>query len=243
MVKPLSLSCLRSKTLMLWRECGSAGARTDWGMTKLFKACTYCTGCKRSCHPTKEWLRQVDKLCPDRVGQHKAPGQAPLAVQGTDAADTGIATHCHCALKKQPSLSDVYIYTGPQAVANQEACMAALEEGIQELTESHKKLMGSQKQLISMMLAVCSRLSIKVTMPNNSTMFAIVCSTVSSIPSPLVDDVSALSIGRAPASAAPLVASTSSTRSSMRLGTSGGGSHYGSAAMSRASSRGHSVTG
>ncbi|KAI9451638.1 hypothetical protein BJY52DRAFT_1190860 [Lactarius psammicola] len=89
-------------------------------------------------------------------------------------------------------------------------------------------------------------------MPNNSTTFAIVRSTVSSIPSPLVDDVSALSIGRAPASAAPSVASASPTRSSMRSGTSafrahplstmGRGSHHGSAVVSRASSRGHSVS-
>ncbi|KAI9442068.1 hypothetical protein BJY52DRAFT_1194840 [Lactarius psammicola] len=184
----------------------------QWGATKSSKACTYCAGRKRSCHPTKEWLRQVDKLCPDRVGQRKAPGQAPPAVQGTDAADTGIATRRRCVLKKQPS---------PQAVANQDACMAALEESIQELTESHKKLMGTQKQLISMMLAVCSRLGIKVTMPNDSTAFAVIRSTVSSIPSPLVDNVSALSIGRAPASAAPSVASASSARSSMRSGTSG----------------------
>ncbi|KAI9442071.1 hypothetical protein BJY52DRAFT_1194814 [Lactarius psammicola] len=201
----------------------------QWGTTKPSKACTYCAGRKRSCHPTKEWLRQVDKLRPDRVGQRKAPGQAPLAVQGTDAADTGIATRHHRAPKKQPS---------PQAVANQDLRMATLEESVQELTESHKKLMGTQKQLISMMLAVCSRLGIKVTMPDDSTAFAVVRSTVSSIPSPLVDDVSALSIGRAPASAAPSVASASSARSSMRSGTSafrarplstaGGGSHHGS---------------
>ncbi|KAI9441098.1 hypothetical protein BJY52DRAFT_1229420 [Lactarius psammicola] len=210
----------------------------QWGATKPSKACTYCAGRKRSCHPTKEWLRQVDKLRPDRVGQRKAPGQAPPAVQGTDAADTGIATRRRRAPKKQPS---------PQAVANQDVRMAALEESVQELTESHKKLMGTQKQLISMMLAVCSRLGIKVTMPDDSTAFAVVRSTVSSIPSPLVDDVSALSIGRAPASAAPSVASASSARSSMRSGTSafrarplstaGGGSHHGSAAVSRASSR------
>ncbi|KAI9450745.1 hypothetical protein BJY52DRAFT_1227034 [Lactarius psammicola] len=116
----------------------------QWGATKPSKACTYCAGHKRSCHPTKEWLRQVDKLRPDRVGQHKAPGQAPPAVQGTDAADTGIAMRHRRALKKQPS---------PQAVANQDMHMATLEESVQELTESHKKLMGTQKQLISMMLA------------------------------------------------------------------------------------------
>ncbi|KAI9443673.1 hypothetical protein BJY52DRAFT_1229030 [Lactarius psammicola] len=216
----------------------------QWGTTKPSKACTYCAGRKRSCHPTKEWLRQVDKLRPDRVGQRKALGQAPPAVQGTDASDTGIAMRRRRAPKKQPS---------PQAVSNQDARMAALEESVQELTESHKKLMGTQKQLISMMLAVCSRLGIKVTMPDNSTTFAIVCSTVSSIPSPLVDDVSALSIGRAPASAAPSVASTLSACSSMRSGTSafrarplstaGGGSHHGSAAVSRASSRGRGVMG
>ncbi|KAI9428636.1 hypothetical protein BJY52DRAFT_1200858 [Lactarius psammicola] len=174
----------------------------QWGVSKPSKACTYCAGHKGSCHPTKEWLRQVDKLHPDRVGQRKAPGQAPPVVQGTDAADTGIATH------------------PPLAVANQDARMAALKESVQELTESHKKLMGTQKQLISMMLAVCSHLGIKVTMPNDSTTFAIIRSTVSSIPSPLVDNVSALSIGRAPASAAPSVASTSSACSSMRSGTS-----------------------
>ncbi|KAI9437100.1 hypothetical protein BJY52DRAFT_1230224 [Lactarius psammicola] len=126
----------------------------QWGATK---ACTYCAGHKRSCHPTKEWLRQVNKLHSDRVRQHK------------DAADTGLATHCHCAPKKQPS---------PQAVANQDTHMAALEESIQKLTESHKKLMG--------------HLGIKVTMPDNSTAFAIAHSTASSIPSPLVDDHSAL---------------------------------------------------
>ncbi|KAI9446931.1 hypothetical protein BJY52DRAFT_1228581 [Lactarius psammicola] len=173
-----------------------------------------------------------------------APGQAPPAVQGTDAADTGIATRHRRVLKKQPS---------PQAVANQDTHMATLEESVKELTESHKKLMGTQKQLISMMLAVCSHLGIKVTMPDDSTVFAVVRSTVSSIPSPLVDDVSALSIGRAPASAAPSVASASSARSSMRSGTSafracplstvGGGSHHGSAAVSCASSRGRSVMG
>ncbi|KAI9449195.1 hypothetical protein BJY52DRAFT_1227901 [Lactarius psammicola] len=128
--------------------------------------------------------------------------------------------------------------------------MATLEDSVQELTESHKKLMGTQKQILSMMLAVCSHLGIKVTMPDDSTAFAVVHSTVSSIPSPLVDDISALSIGRAPASAAPSVASASSAHSSMRSGTSafcahplstvGGGSHHGSAAVSRASFRGHS---
>ncbi|KAI9428584.1 hypothetical protein BJY52DRAFT_1200877, partial [Lactarius psammicola] len=215
----------------------------QWGTTKLSKACTYCAGRKRSCHPTKEWLRQVDKLRPDRVGQRKAPVQAPPVVQGTDAADTGIAPRRRRAPKKQPS---------PQAVANQDARMATLEESVQELTESHRKLMGTQKQILSMMLAVCSRLGIKVTMPDDSTAFAVVRSTGSSIPSPLVDDVSALSIGRAPASAAPSVASTSSARSSMRSGTSafrarplstaGGGSHHGSAAVSRASSRGRGVS-
>ncbi|KAI9437878.1 hypothetical protein BJY52DRAFT_1229991 [Lactarius psammicola] len=215
----------------------------QWGTTKPSKACTYCAGHKRSCHPTKEWLRQVDKLHPDRVGQRKAPGQAPPAVQGTDTADTGIATCHRRAPKKQPSASDMYIYICPQAVANQDAHMATLEESVQELTESHKKLMGTQKQLISMMLAVCSRLGIKVTMPNDSTAFAVVHSTVSSIPSPLVDDVSALSIGRAPASAAPSVASASSARSSMRSGTSGRGSHHRSAAVSHASFRGRSVMG
>ncbi|KAI9429628.1 hypothetical protein BJY52DRAFT_1200465 [Lactarius psammicola] len=127
-----------------------------------------------------------------------APGQAPLAVQGTDTsynvilhpltwsidtADTGIAT-CHCCVpKKQPS---------PQAVANQDVHMAALEESVQELTESHKKLMGTQKQILSMMLAVCSHLGIKVTMPDDSTVFAVVHSTASSIPSPLVDNISSL---------------------------------------------------
>ncbi|KAI9429805.1 hypothetical protein BJY52DRAFT_1232536 [Lactarius psammicola] len=200
---------------------------SQWGTTKPSKACTYCASRKRSCHLTKEWLRQVDKLRPDRVGQRKAPGQAPLAVQGTDAADTGIATHHRRAPKKQPS---------PQAVANQDMCMAALEESVQELTESHKKLMGTQKQILSMMLAVCSRLGIKVTMPDDSTVFAVVCSTASSIPSPLVDDVSSLHIGRPPASAAASVASTLSAHSSIRSGTSvttvGGGSHHGSAAVS-----------
>ncbi|KAI9431751.1 hypothetical protein BJY52DRAFT_1232046 [Lactarius psammicola] len=215
----------------------------QWGATKPSKACTYCAGRKRSCHPTKEWLRQVDKLRPDRVGQRKAPGQAPPAVQGTDTADTGIATRRRRAPKKQPS---------PQAVANQDARMAALEESVQELTESHKKLMGTQKQILSMMLAVCSRLGIKVTMPDDSTAFAVVRSTASSIPSPLVDDVSSLHIGRPPASAAASVASASSARSSMRSGTSafrtrpvttvGGGSHHGSAAVSRASSRGRGVS-
>ncbi|KAI9428507.1 hypothetical protein BJY52DRAFT_1200917, partial [Lactarius psammicola] len=155
----------------------------QWGMTKPSKACTYCAGHKRSCHPTKEWLRQVDKLRPDRVGQRKAPGQAPLVVQGTDTADTGMATCRRRAPKKQPS---------PQAVANQDTRMATLEDSVQELTKSHKKLMGTQKQILSMMLAVCSRLGIKVTMLDNSTMFAVVRSTVSSIPSPLVDDISAL---------------------------------------------------
>ncbi|KAI9451162.1 hypothetical protein BJY52DRAFT_1226782 [Lactarius psammicola] len=208
----------------------------QWGATKPSKACTYCAGRKRSCHPTKEWLRQVDKLRPDRVGQRKAPGQAPPAVQGTDTVDTGMATRRR----------------RPQAVANQDARMAALEDSVQELTESHRKLMGTQKQILSMMLAVCSRLGIKVTMPDDSTAFAVVRSTVSSLPSPLVDDVSALSIGRAPASAAPSVASASSARSSMRSGTSafrarplstaGGGSHHGSAAVSRASSRGRGVS-
>ncbi|KAI9430789.1 hypothetical protein BJY52DRAFT_1199931 [Lactarius psammicola] len=132
-------------------------------------------------------------------------------VQGTDTADTGMATRRRRVPKKQPS---------PQAVANQDARMATLEDSVQELTESHKKLMGTQKQILSMMLAVCSHLGIKVTMPDDSTAFAVVHSTVSSIPSPLVDDISALSIGRAPASAAPSVASASSAHSSMRSGTS-----------------------
>ncbi|KAI9450311.1 hypothetical protein BJY52DRAFT_1227283 [Lactarius psammicola] len=242
--------------------------RGEWGATKPSKACTYCAGRKRSCHPTKEWLRQVDKLRPDRVGQRKEPrfptiweveprvlvGQLDSTLSlsvastidihdSTDTADTGIATRRRRVPKKQPS---------PQAVANQDARMAALEESVQELTESHKKLMGTQKQILSMMLAVCSRLGIKVTMPDDSTAFAVVRSTASSIPSPLVDDVSSLHIGRPPASAAASVASASSARSSMRSGTSafrarpvttvGGGSHHGSAAVSRASSRGRGVS-
>ncbi|KAI9436408.1 hypothetical protein BJY52DRAFT_1197090 [Lactarius psammicola] len=106
------------------------------------------------------------------------------------------------------------------AMANQDMHMATLEESIQELTESHKKLMGTQKQILSMMLAVCSYLGIKVIMPDDSTTFAVVHSTALSIPSPLVDDVSSLHIGRPSASAAASVASTLSTHSSMRSGTS-----------------------
>ncbi|KAI9444448.1 hypothetical protein BJY52DRAFT_1228839 [Lactarius psammicola] len=174
----------------------------QWGMTKLSKACTYCTGRKR-------WTSFVETGW-GSVKTHYFPasGQAPLVVQGTDTADTGIAMHCRRAPKKQPS---------PQAVANQDTCMAALEESIQELTESHKKLMGSQKQILSMMLAVCSCLGIKVIMPDDFIVFAIVHSTVSSIPSPLVDNISALNIGRAPASAAASVVPTSSTHSSMSV--------------------------
>ncbi len=48
----------------------------QWGATKPSKACTFCAGQKKTCKAMDEFLRQVDQLRPDQVGQHRCMSSA-----------------------------------------------------------------------------------------------------------------------------------------------------------------------
>ncbi len=44
---------------------------SQWGTMKPSKACTFCARWKKTCKATDEFLRQVDQLWPDQVGQRR----------------------------------------------------------------------------------------------------------------------------------------------------------------------------